>query len=170
MSEQKKNVEIEEAIREKLTGDAQKNALDFFSSMREHEITCEYFDIGNYTGWYPTYKDKGFGCILINPYRDNTDKKIGIYIGLELDLSNLIPLDDEMKENILAHVRICPTQRCSPPYCNVENSGHECKNRWKIFGIEYESTCHSPLEFIDPDVKTYENIKKLLLMADMQRL
>jgi hypothetical protein len=35
-----------------------------------------------------------------------------------------------------------------------------------IFGKEYESTCHSPLAFLNPDAGALENAKKLFLMLN----
>ena len=63
--------------------------------------------------------------------------------------------DDELKETTWTHASKC---------------GH-CHAGWKdcgggdriIFGREFKSLCHSPLMFTDPDAKTLESIKKLLL-------
>jgi len=140
---------IENAIKEKLTSEKQKNALDFIASMRENDFSFERFDDEG-GGWDPTYNGKGFGCVLVAD-------DFMFFIGLDWDFGrNDIVVDDELKEFAWAHTTICPQSPCKPPYC--ENN----KNRWQIFGKQYESTCHSPLQFIAPDAKTLDNVKKLL--------
>jgi len=143
---------IENAIKEKLTGEKQKNTLDFITSMQDNGFSFIGWlnEDGSVGGWDPTYNGKGFGCVLV------TDKFM-FFIGLDWDCKHSETTDEELKKFAWTHVTICPQQPCKPPYC--ENN----KNQWTIFGKEYESTCHSPLQFIDPDAKTLDNIKKLLL-------
>ena len=63
---------IEDAINEKLPGEAQKNALDFVSFMRENGFTFEGFDLGHAVGWNPAYNGKGIGCSLKQILVDST--------------------------------------------------------------------------------------------------
>jgi len=142
---------IETAITEKLTGDKQRDALNFIASMRENGFSFEGWSDGKSEGWDPTYNGKGFGCVLI-------DDVFMFFIGLDWDFGHggLIE-DDELKEFAWAHTTVCPQSVCNPPHC--ENS----KNRWQIFGKEYESVCHAPLQFFDLDAKALDNIVKLLL-------
>ncbi|MCL2363538.1 MAG: hypothetical protein FWC71_02615 [Defluviitaleaceae bacterium] len=142
---------IELAIKEKLTGEKQQNALDFIYSMQKEGFTFEGWSDGDGEGWDPTYNGNGFGCVLIHD-------DFMFFIGLNWDVSrSTSEADDALKAFAWAHTTICPQSPCAPPYCENNN------NRWQIFGREFESTCHSPLQFIAPDAKTLENIKKLLM-------
>jgi hypothetical protein len=156
---------IEDGIREKLTGDPQKNALDLVAFMRENEFSFDAFDMGSETGWNPTYKGKGFGCVQIG--NDNT---LGFWLGLDWNFDDTGKLaqhvDDDLKEFAWAHVVVCPQEKyCKPPYCQPNDEHPGSRNRWQIFGKEYESTCHAPLAFFNPDAKAVENLKKLLYMT-----
>jgi len=145
---------IESAIKEKLTGEKQKNALDFVASMQENGFSFNGWSDSDSEGWDPTYNGKGFGCVLVHD-------AFMFFIGLAWDCGrNNIDVDDELKEFAWSSMTVCPQSPCEPPYCQGENHS---KNHWQIFGKQYESTCHSPLQFIDPDAKTLDNILKLLL-------
>ena len=147
---------IEDAVREKLTGETQKNTLDFLASMRENGFSFVGFGDGDETaGWDPSYNGNGFGCVLVAD-------DFMFFIGLDWHVDDSRSPDDELKAFAWANVRACPQEPCKPPYCQGDN---HCKNRWQLFGREYESTCHSPLQFIGPDAVTLENLKKLLLMT-----
>jgi len=144
---------IEEQIKEKLTGETQKNTLDFIDSMRENGFSFEGFDAGNEgVRWTPTYKGVGFGCVAV-------EDCFMFWIGLEWDFGSGDTVDAELKEFAWSHVVICPQEKyCKPPYCDGS------KNRLQIFGREYESTCHAPLAFFGPDAEIFDNLKKLLLI------
>ena len=141
---------IEDAIRAKLSGEAQKNALAFVADLQEKGFTFPGWGSGDDAGWNPAYNGNSFGTALVND-------QFMFFIGLEWDFDRGGIVDGELKEFAWSHVTICPQGPCKPPYC--ENN----KNRWKIFGKEFESACHSPLQFIGPDEKTLDNIKKLLI-------
>ena len=142
---------IENAIKEKLIGEKQHNALVFIASMQESGFSFEYWSDGASEGWNPAYNGKDFGCVLIT-------NEFMFFICLDWNFGRSgIVENNELKEFALAHTTICPQSPCKPPYC--ENN----KNRWQIFGKQYESTCHSPLQFISPNAKTLDNIKKLLI-------
>ena len=150
---------IEDAIKERLTGETQKNTLDFIASLQENGFSFVGFDDEG-GGWDPVHKDKDTpGCVLV------TDQFM-FFIGLDWRFDENNPVDEELKEFACAHVPICPQGPCQPPYCQGDEYGHNhSKNHWQIFGKEYESACHSPLQFIGPDAKTLDNIKKLLLIT-----
>ena len=63
-----------------------------------------------------------------------------------------------MKETVWAHTSVCGQEKCHEGW-------KDCGGGKKtIFGREYDNLCHGPLKFTNPDVKTLENIKKLLLL------
>jgi len=157
----KREKAIEDAIRERLTGEAQKNALDFISFMRANGFEFEYYNLGHAEGWTTSYG----GNILI-PRAGSGKGQMSIHAGLLAGFGNAGAADDGLKEAVWEHVRVCPQSSCKPPYCK-ENAEHPgCQNRVTIFGKEFESTCHAVLGFTDPDAETYENIKKLFLMME----
>jgi len=151
---------IKNVINEKLTGNAQKDALDLIEFMQGNGFSFKDFDTGSYVRWTPTYNGEGMGCIAVaEEAMLSTGVSIALWLGLDWHFDDSAPTDDELKKFAWAHVVNCPQEPCKPPHC--ENS----KNPWKIFGKEFESTCHSPLAFFSLDAKALENIKKLLLMT-----
>jgi len=147
---------IENVINVKLAGEAQKNAFDFVTAMHEKGFSFAGWGSGDDVGWNPIYNGKSFGSVLIFD-------KFMLFIGLDWSFDDSDPVESELKEFAWAHVTICPQEPCSPPYCQGdENGNNHCKNHWRIFGKDYESTCHAPLQFIDPDAETLDNIIKLL--------
>jgi len=94
---------IENVINEKLTGDAQKNALDLVVFMHENGFSFEGFDTGDVHSsavrWTPTYRGKGIGCVAVAEapmIAEGVD--MAIWIGLDCDFSNSIVADDDLKE------------------------------------------------------------------------
>ena len=144
---------IETAINEKLTGEAQENALKFVTTLQANGFSFEGWEDGDVAGWDPTYNGKGGGCIMI-------PGELNIWLGLGWCFDDNSSVDDDLKEFAWEHVVVCPQKSCKPPYCEGDNHS---KNRWQIFGKEFESTCHSPLAFFNPDSIKLEKIKRLLL-------
>jgi len=144
---------IETAIKEKLTGDTQKNVLDFVAFMRENEISLNSKDgegwaVGGIVG-------NSIGFMLVNG-AEQMPGPWTIWFN-SCDFDGVDSVDNELKEIVWAHVSPC---------------GH-CHDDWKdcgssnrtIFGREFESLCHSPLMFTAPDAKTLESVKKLIIMS-----
>ena len=150
---------IENVVKDKLSGETQKNVLDFIAAMRETEFSFEGWGSGDDVGWTPVYNGKGIGCVLVYD-------QFMFFIGLDWNFEESDSAENELKEFVRTHLTVCPQGSCSPPYCQAdEHNPNHSKNRWKIFGEEYESVCHSPLQFINPDAKTLENIMKLLQLT-----
>jgi len=152
--------QIENVINAKLTGDAQKNALDLIAFMRESGFSFKGFNAGKEIRWDPIYKGKGIGCMAVaeEPML-KAGVSIALWLGLDWRCDDTATTDNELKEFAWAHVVNCPQGQCKPPHC--ENS----KNHWSIFGKEYESVCHAPLAFFSLDGEALGNIKKLLQMS-----
>jgi hypothetical protein len=64
--------------------------------------------------------------------------------------------DDEMKESVWEHA-----SKCGQCHAGWADCGGGSRT---IFGREFERLCHLPLMFTNPDGKTLENVKKLMLM------
>jgi len=148
----RKNYKLfEKQIMGALTGDAQKNALDFAAFLRANNMSLEKIDIPG--GWNVYIKgiNSAFVQILGEKNNFNVVLHISTYDGES-------PVDDELKAFAWAHVALCPQSCGGPAFCD------ESQNRRTIFGREFESTCQSPLVFLDPDAHDLVKIQKLLLM------
>ena len=146
---------IENAIMEKLIDEAQANTLDFIAFMKNNDFSCERYRTENAgVRFNPAYKGDMFGSAGVF-----NDGGFVLWIGSVECFADCEPVNSELKELAWSHVVHCPQEKhCKPLYC--ENS----KRPWKIFGKEYESTCHAPLAFFAPDAKTLTGMKELLLL------
>ena len=143
---------IETIIHEKLIGDTQKNALDFVAFLEANTLALE--SNGDGEGWaVGGTVENSMGYLLVNGASDMPGPWT-----LWLNSCDFADdsVDEEVKETAWAHAGPC---------------GH-CHAGWKdcgggdrvIFGKAFEQLCHSPLMFTDPDAKTLENVKKLIMM------
>ena len=144
---------IEDKINSVLNGDKQKIALDFAAFMRTNGFSIEG-DENDY-GWGVSYKGNGAGFIKFS----GVETELWLWFGRDCDFGSSVPTDDDLKETIWSGVVICPQSTCSPP-----DSCEGSKEGYKIFGKEFDRTCYCPLGFYNPDAKTMENIKKLMIL------
>ena len=152
MAEQK----IEDFINEVLTGDAQKNALDFAAYLRANEMLFErgkgYWEGKLY--WLIKYKNKYVCFILIG-----TEEKPGPgpwTIWSDDSSSNWFedfPLDERIKEIAWKNVDFCG---------NCGGCRSKTGTRKTIFGKEFNNVCRTTMRFIDPDVEALECVKKMV--------
>ena len=157
---------IEDAICQKLMGEAREGALDLVAFMRQEGFSFEWFDLGNGgdIGWNPAHHGAGFGTIMVAPEWSQEGDGFILWLGPNCAFEDGDLADGDLKEFAWAHVVACPQAKyCKPPYC--VNS----ENRWSIFGRPYESTCHAPLAFFNPDAKAFQNIKKLMSLMQIRR-
>jgi len=148
LRKRKKLFKLEDKINDVLTGDKQKNALDFAAFLRTNDLLSD--GDGSGYGWSI---DDGFIKI---PERE---KELWIWFGdCVFDLCG--PADEDLKETVWAHVVTCPQVTCP----HKRHCGCEKDVGGIIFGKEFESTCYAPLGFFNPDAKTLENVKKLVLL------
>jgi len=149
----KKYPKIENKINDVLSGEKQKNALDFVEFLHANEFTLKEYNEYGY-GWSVEYKDKGIAFVKIPA----EEKELWIWSGGVFGTERTD--DDEFNNTIWENVVICPQATCpSKRHCGCEED-----IGGTIFGIKFDSTCYSPLGFFDPDVKTLETAKKLLLL------
>ena len=139
---------LENIIRNALTGDALKNALDFAEYLEENEMAAggEHGEV--------SYKDK---CVCYM-FLDGSEQKPGPWtIWTDGDYSvehKDVLLDERMKEIAWANVNFCA------------NCGGDCspgKNK-VIFGKEFENVCNADMAFYIPDAEVLACVKKLLEM------
>ena len=155
MSEQK----IENSIGEILTGDTQKNALEFASFLRASEMLLErgkdYWEDKHY--WMIKYKDE-YVCFILVGSEDKTEPESWIVWSDDSD-SNWFanfPLDEHMKEIAWKNVDICGN--CGGCKSRKNPGG----TRKTIFGKEFDNVCITTMSFTNPDAETLECIKKMV--------
>lgn len=152
MPEEKKNIKVEDVINEKLKGDAQKNALDFADFLSTSSLTLDPNDDGG--GWaVGGTVGNSIGYMLING-EPQMPGPWTVWLN-SCDFGNSTA-DDELKETAWAHANECA--KCHPGWKDCGGGDGT------IFGKEFERLCHSPLAFTNPDAKTLESLKKLILM------
>lgn len=152
MSEQRL---IKNKINDILSGEKQKNAMDFAVFLGDNGFLIEGYKNEHEEWWDINYNSKVYGCIKIPA----AEKELWLWLGLNYDFVSNVPADDDLKRTIWANVVICPQSTCSPP-----DSCEGSKNGYNIFGKEFGRTCYSPLGFFNPDIKASENIKKFMLL------
>ena len=132
---------IEEQIKNKLSGDMQKNALDFIAYMKAAGMTTHdtYSTAFEYNGKWV--------CILIIGKNNWT-----IYDNPLTKHYDDFPVDESMKEFVCAHVRKCTKCGCdSSPGINK-----------LIFGRAFENVCTSEVGFRNPDVETLQKVRQMI--------
>ena len=155
MSLQKKYPKIEDKINEVLSGENQKNALDFVAFLRMNNV----LDEGDGTGYGWSIKNNGFMKI------SESEKELWIWIG-DCIFDTAKSEDNELNNTVWENVVTCPQVTCpSKRQCGCEQDVHGT-----IFGKEYESLCYAPLGFFNPDGKTLENVKKLVLILNQKSI
>jgi len=168
---------IEDVINEKLTGTTQAHSLDLIGFMQKNGFTFDGFDSGNDVRWTPTYKEFGIGCIAVaEEAMLSGGVSIAIWLGLDCGLDTGDISDEELKAFTWSKVVNCPqTEHGCDPGCMGEQlaeqatspphnrSCEEYRNRWQVFGKEFENTCHSPLAIFNLDDESLANTKKLML-------
>jgi len=147
---------IERFIKERLTGDVQKNALDFAAWLRANDMRLERQTVGywadkiyficSYTSEYVCY-------IAINEYDENN------FVVWSDDSGSMWfenpPLDERTREIAWKNVNVCD----DPSACESCKLRHG--TRKTMFGKEFHSVCPTALKFINPDAEEMACMKKL---------
>ena len=149
---------IESIISETLIGDTRKNLLDLVAFLRANELPPKWD--GDW--WCIDYNCKNLVLLGIN----TGGIKFGILFS-ECDFGSNDLKDDDLKETVWNHVQICEYFKSGGKNCGCD----EQPGLITICGKDFNA-CKSPLTFVEPDAKTLENIKKLILLlksnADMK--
>ena len=145
------NKRIEDVIQKVLTGDAQKNALDFIAHLRAgdepEKFTIVMNDENDESGWSATH----LGFIVIT----GSDDFPGPWT-MWLEANNLgesgAPVDEDVKEFAWTHVSPCGScgGTCSPGTST------------KVFGKGFENVCQHNLMFTNPDAEAVAYMKKIV--------
>jgi len=152
---------IEDFIGEILTGDEQKNALEFIAYLRVSEMEFERGG-GYWKGklyWYIKFKDEYVCYILIG-----SEEKPGPgpwVVWSDDSGSNCFadfPLDEHMKEIAWRNIDFCK----DPVNCGAcKKRGYTNKTK-TLFGKEFNNVCLTTFRFTDPDVEDLEFMKKMV--------
>jgi len=147
---------IENFICEVLTGDAQKNALEFVAYLRANEMLFErgkgYWE--NKLYWLIKYKNEYVCFILINAPDEKPDLWTIWSDDSDSNWFEDFPLDEHMKEIAWKNVDFCV------------NCGGNCSpgKRKTIFGKEFNNVCRTTMKFTNPDVEELEFMKKMVVI------
>ena len=157
MSEQRK-LTFEDGIKNSnLSYDLQKAHIEFCRSLQDNGFSIEPETGDDGVGWMIVYMNE---CVGHTNYADT-----GIWIDT-CDFGGTDSADNALKETTWVHVRTCEHFNTSGKQCGC---GRQPGFNRMLFGKEYENLCFANLEFMNPDVETLENIKKLLLLFKQNR-
>ena len=143
---------VENAIKEKLTGDTQKNAMDFIVFLRANEFTLKEHEEHGHS-WSVIYK--GIFPVLIH------FDVAGFELVIDLCTRDFYGdgiLDNDLKEFIWAHTVNCPDGCDGTTICD------RSQKNIKIFGKEYKNICITPLQILNPNANDFAQTKKLFLL------
>jgi hypothetical protein len=150
MSEQKKLSIEDEVKNSNINEKLQKHTLNFIGFLKNNEFSIEMEDDGN--GWKIIYMNECIGHMNF--------ANVGIWIDT-CDFGGSGSADDDLKETTWAHVRICEHFSSGGKQCGC---GSQPGFDRTIFGKKHKNLCFAHLEFMNPDAKTLESIKKLMLL------
>lgn len=150
---------IEEVICDVLTGNAQKNALDFVAYLRAHEIPIEkaetYWDI-QYKGHTVCFLWVDGSCSLPGPWTIWSAQEPGTWATWpEKEHSGThgeVPVDNHTQEVAWANVNFCTDcgGGCAPGKRKV------------ILGRAFDTVCSSTMAFTNPDADALACAKKMV--------
>jgi len=147
---------MERFINETLTGDVQKNALDFAAWLRENDMRLERQTVGYWADkiyFICSYKSEYVCYIAINECDENN------FVVWSDDSGSAWfenpALDERTREIALNNVNICD----DPSACGSCKLGHGTPQT--MFGREYPSVCLTALSFTNPDAETVACMEKL---------
>ncbi len=155
MFEQKKRTIEDEVKNSGLSENLQIHTLNFFAFLKDNDFSIEAEDDGN--GWKIIYMNECIGHMNFF--------NVGIWIDT-CDFGGSDSADDDLKETTWAHVRICEHFSSDGKQCGC---GKQPGFNRIIFGKKYNNLCFALLEFMNPDAKTLENIKKLMLLLKQNK-
>lgn len=144
MADKKKKPAIEEKIKTLLIGDTQKRALDFVAFLQANKIPPKLHVI--------TVVGDGGDFPHIRPWT--------IFFKVcDFNIDGFV--NDDLAEFAWKHAHVCDHFMTDGKRCGC---GKQPGFKKIIFGKEFKNICHCPMQFINPDVETLENMKKLLLI------
>ena len=157
MSELKKLTIEDGVMNSGLSANLQKAHIEFCRFLKDNGFSLEPETGDDGLGWRIDYMGE---CVGHTNYADK-----GVWIDT-CDFGGSGSADDALKETAWAHVRVCEHFSSGGKQCGC---GRQPGFNKVIFGKEHENLCFALLEFMNPDAKTLENIKKLMLLFKQNR-
>ena len=155
MSEQN-NVTLsatEDIIKEKLTSDTQKNALDFVAFMKANEMPPK---LVAENCWTFAYSEEAIHACVLAIYPDESGIGWTIFDNPLTSQYDDFPANDKLKEFAWAHVNLCTS-------CGGSSGCGKQPGRCKtIFGKKYDNVCTSEVAFRNPDTETLKTIMQMI--------
>jgi hypothetical protein len=146
---------VEDVIKNSALSENLKNThIEFCRFLKDNEFSIEPEDHteDDKNGWKITYLHE---CVGHMNFANG-----GIWIDT-CDFGGSGSADDILKETTWNHVRICEYFKSGGKRCGC---GRQPGFDRTIFGNKQNNLCFALLEFLDPDAKTLEDIKKLMLL------
>ena len=162
-------IKIEDHVRTALSGDLQKNALDYIAYMKENGITLDsnlpyspdtpdgkvyYYNFGSDNGL--------FIVLVIEPGERGWTVCIGStnnnLTGSEYQSRAKFPADEKVKEFAWEHTRICQHFRTNGKECGC---GNQPGMYITLFGKEIDNNCNGNIEINNPSGEALEMTKRL---------
>jgi len=150
MPEVKNYLKIEDQINHELSGDVQKNALDFVAFLRTNDLSPESNE--QHDGWNIFCREK----IIVFSKVIGDENVFAIVLNncnFDGDLA-----DDDLREFAWARVVFCPKGCGGTTICKMS------QKRRTIFGKDFEHICVAPYEFFNLDADELKKAQKLILM------
>jgi len=138
--------EIIKTIKSSLSGDTQKNALDFTTFLESNNFTINGAEV-SYNGNVICYMHLDDGDNYPSPWTIWTE-------GDYSKENKNVPIDDNIKDIAWEHINYCGACGgvCNPGTQKI------------IFGKTFDNVCSADMAFYKPDSEALECLKKLLLM------
>jgi len=140
---------LRDDIQEALTGDLQKDALEFLSYLESDELALD--SVG-----------EPICHMIIHPIDDQS--YWNLYIGgydsciYKTERQDL-PIDDDSKELVWSLMKICTHFKTNGKNCGC---GQQPGIDLTVFGRKFYNCCQCPVWFGNPDAETVVRIKKLI--------
>ena len=159
---------IEDVIKEALTGDYQKNALELITYLRANEMQIPLGELETFI-WEIKFKGELVCYFELSAecWGVMSDQVPGTWInwsdGENNSLYEDVTVDEHINEIAWANIRICENTKSGAEPC-----GGECSpgRRKMILGKEFENVCVSALGLYGTDVEKYpdmlECMKKMI--------
>ena len=144
MAKKIKKPTLEEKIETLLVGETQRNALDFVAFLHENKIPPKFYVI--------SVVGDGGNFPHIRPW--------AIFFNV-CDFNTSDPVDDDLMEFAWRHAHICDHFITDGKRCGC---GKQPGFKNIILGKGFDNLCKSPMQFINPDAETLDNMKKFLLI------
>ena len=148
---------MEHVIRDALTGDAQKNALELAAFLTANGVSCERQTIGYWADkiyFVCNYNNQSVCYISINEHENNTWYVTGDDSGSSWYED--VPLEEPIRKIAWESIDICT----DPSSCGACGSPGKM-SRKTIFGKEFDNVCPVTIKFTNPDAAAVECMKKV---------